>query len=132
MPGEIRCSGKPQIPGNYPSLVDECGQAIEAAKAASRAGTRVYAIGYGATSSGCRTDISGLSKGYTSCQTMQAIASSPAFFFSAPMDSFPFDREGPQSTICASAAHPETNLDDIFANIAASIRTAKADSQKRR
>jgi len=117
--------------GNYPSFINECGQAIAAAKDASKAGTTIYAIGYGATSSGCPTDVSGFSKGYSSCQTMQAIATAPAFFFSISMDSLPTGRNGPQPTSCTSAAHPETNLDDIFAKIAASIRAAKA-SQKRR
>ena len=93
--------------GTYPSWVNECGQAITAAKAIAAAGTRIYSVAYGASSSGCTTDTSGTYKGYTPCQTMQAIASSPAYFFS---DSIASQNSGQ----CVSASQPTTTLTSIF------------------
>jgi len=40
----------------YPSTVNQCHQAITAAQAAASAGTLVYSVAYGSTSSGCSTD----------------------------------------------------------------------------
>ncbi|MGH9642891.1 MAG: TadG family pilus assembly protein, partial [Terriglobales bacterium] len=40
----------------YPSALGECGQAVQAAQAATGAGTIVYTIGFGSETSGCATD----------------------------------------------------------------------------
>ncbi|HTV05594.1 MAG TPA: vWA domain-containing protein [Acidobacteriaceae bacterium] len=104
--------------GIYPSSVDECGQAIIAARAAARAGTRVYAVAYGALPDGCVTDVSGPYKGYTPCQTMKAIASSPKYFFSDYAIGFPDSR-------CVSASHRTTKMNQIFKMIAKSIESDK-------
>lgn len=73
--------------GNYPSWVGQCGQGVEAAKAASNYkngtvadGTVVFTIAYGSsTSSGsgnCSSDTSGgTHKNITPCQTMQQMSS---------------------------------------------------------
>ena len=117
--------------GMYPSWIDECGQAIMAAKAAATAGTRVYAVAYGGDSSRiCPTDTSGPYQGYSSCQTMKAIASSPAYFFSTPMVFF--GTQGSYPTTCDSATHPITDMNWIFAKIAKSIKAARSTQKKRR
>jgi len=65
--------------GSYPSYKNECQQAVTAAQYATNHGTTVYAVAYGAQSSGCTTD----SGSYASpCYTMSKIASSPATFYS--------------------------------------------------
>lgn len=40
----------------YPSALGECGQAVQAAQAATAAGTLVYTVGFGSETSGCTTD----------------------------------------------------------------------------
>jgi hypothetical protein len=110
--------------GNYPSWVNECGQAITAARDAAIAGTRVYSVANWAPSTGCRTDVSGAYKGYSPCQTMQAIASSPGYFFS----NYP---SGSDAT-CLSAAHPDADPNQIFTQIAKSIESSRSVTKQRR
>ncbi len=55
--------------------MNECRQAISAAKNVTLMGTKVYTIAYGATASGCTTDKSGTQGGIAPCQTMQQMAS---------------------------------------------------------
>jgi len=104
--------------GTYPSWVNECGQAITAAKAIALTGTRIYTVAYGASSSGCATDTSGTYKGYSPCQAMQAIASNPGYFFS---DSVASQNSGQ----CISSSQPTTNLTQIFTQIAGSLTVAR-------
>jgi len=81
----------------YPSAVGECGQGVLAAQAATKAGTYVYTIGYGAeTSGGCSTDQTYTASGNTSygggawpnsgskqpCDELAAMASNAANFYS--------------------------------------------------
>jgi hypothetical protein len=40
----------------YPSALGECGQAVQAAQQATKAGTMVYTIGFGSETSGCASD----------------------------------------------------------------------------
>jgi len=110
--------------GNYPSWVNECGQAITAARDATRAGTRVYSVANWAQSAGCETDVSGGYKGYSPCQTMKEIASSPEYFFS----NYPPDSDTP----CTSAAHPDLDLTQIFTQIAKSITPYRSVTKQRR
>jgi hypothetical protein len=100
--------------GSYPSTVDQCAQAVSAAQAAAGAGTAVYSVAYGSTSSGCSTDTSGI----TPCQTMEQIASSPANFFSD------YTASGGSSS-CVSAANPVSGLSGIFTRIGRSISLAR-------
>jgi Flp pilus assembly protein TadG len=91
--------------GLYMSYNQECHQAITAAALAAAAGTRVYTVAYGATAaaSACSTDGNTISP----CQTMQQMASSPAYFFS--------DYTATQSSgACISASQPVTGLTGIF------------------
>jgi Flp pilus assembly protein TadG len=81
----------------YPSAVGECGQGVVAAQTATKAGTYVYTIGYGAvTSGGCSTDQSNTATGNTSygggawpngtskqpCDELAAMASNSVNFYS--------------------------------------------------
>jgi hypothetical protein len=98
----------------YPSTNNQCRQAITAGQSATAAGTLVYTVAYGATSSGCSTD----SPSITPCQTMQQIASSSATFFSD------YTATGGSST-CISGARPSTSLNQIFTNIAGDFGGAR-------
>ena len=55
----------------------QCGQAVTAAQTATTAGTTVYAVAYGAPSSGCSTGDT-----YNPCSAMKAIASDSTKFYS--------------------------------------------------
>jgi Flp pilus assembly protein TadG len=102
--------------GVYPSTVNQCHQAITAAQAAATAGTKVYAVAYGAESSGCSSD----SPAITPCQTMQDIASTPQYFFSD------YGQSGSGvDTTCISAAQPTSNLNQIFTDIAGDLTVAR-------
>ena len=109
MPGASTTSGV------YMSTRQQCHQAITAADAAAAAGTRVYAVAYGAEASGCATDTS---PAITPCQTMQQIASSPEYFFSD------YTATGGSSS-CISASQPVTGLNQIFQAIATDLTNAK-------
>lgn len=99
----------------YPSTLQQCHQAIAAAQAATTAGTRVYAVAYGAAASGCSTDTSPT---ITPCQTMEGIASSASNFFSD------YTATGGSSS-CISASQPITGLNSIFKTIALDLTTVK-------
>ena len=92
-------------------LANQCAQAITAAKAATTAGTWVYSIAYGASTSAtgsCSTD----SPKISACSTLQQIASDSTKFFS--------DTVGGSST-CTSAANSITNLSSIFSAIVTDV-----------
>lgn len=72
--------GDPNI-FDYGSTVNECQQAIAAAKNVTAMGTTVYTIAYGSEATGCTTDTSGPLKNIAPCQTMQDMASTPADFY---------------------------------------------------
>jgi hypothetical protein len=99
--------------GTYPSLTDQCQQAITAAQAATTAGTRVYTVAYGAEASGCTTD-----SGLTPCTTMQQMASNASTFFSD------YTATG-SSGSCISGARPTSNLNQIFTEIAGDLTDAR-------
>jgi hypothetical protein len=113
--------------GLYPSMKDECQQAIMAASAAAAAGTRVYAVAYGSESSGCVTgssftDTSLVATGtynvpvalgtLTPCVTMEDIASSLSYFYADSTSA---------GNACTDNAHSTASLQDIFLSIASSI-----------
>jgi Flp pilus assembly protein TadG len=94
---------------------NQCQQAISAAKDAAAAKTWVYAIAYGATTSGgCSTDKTsypGVSMAYLSpCDTMSNIASSASKFYS----------DGANSC-SAGAGHTDANLSNLFGDIVMSL-----------
>jgi Flp pilus assembly protein TadG len=88
---------------NY--YTNDCQQAVNAAQAATKAGTLVYSIAYGTSTSStgsCSTDNPRIS----ACTTMSEIASDPTMFYSD-------DANG-----CQSADNPNlTSLNQIFAAI---------------
>jgi len=101
--------------GTYPSYNHECQQAVTAAQAATAAGTTVYAVAYGATSSGCSSDVSPYN---SPCYTMQHIASSSTTFFSD------YTATGGSST-CVASSRPTTQLNQIFSYIAGDFSHAR-------
>jgi Flp pilus assembly protein TadG len=106
-----------QHSGNvYGSLDDQCQQAISAAQYATRQGTTVYTIAYGASSSGCSTDKSGPLAGISPCTAMQDMASAQGDFYS---DATASQNKGQ----CASAN--SYSLDSIFTSIAAKFTNAR-------
>jgi hypothetical protein len=107
--------GASLISGVYPSTLQQCHQAITAAHAAATAGTRVYSVAYGSGATGCASDILPT---ITPCQTMQAIASAPGYFFSD------YTATG-GSSACISDSQPVTNLSQIFQVVAADLTVAK-------
>lgn len=109
MPGASTTSG------TYMSTVQQCHQAVTAAQAATAAGTRVYSVAYGATSSGCSTDTKPT---ITPCQTMKQMASSASNFFSD------YTATG-GSNSCTSAAQPVTGLATIFSTILMDLTEVK-------
>jgi len=92
--------------GTYPSYKSECGQAVTAAQAATTAGTKVFTVAYGASTSGCATD-TGTYK--NPCKTMQDMASNGGDFY---------------SDTCAGAM-PATTIKQIFSDIGASLTVSR-------
>jgi Flp pilus assembly protein TadG len=100
--------------GTYASTKNQCHQAITAAAAATAAGPNVYAVAYGATSSGCSTD----SPAITPCATMQQIASATQYFYSD------YTATGGSSS-CISSAQSTTGLNQIFTRIAGDLTVGR-------
>ncbi len=120
-------SGKIQNPpgtnvgnsGNtYPSLQDQCHQAITAAQYAATNGTTVYTIAYGASSSGCSTDTGALS--ISPCNAMMQMSSGYVSASDAPH--FYSDATATQNQgQCTSPNNPNLTLSGIFGNISAQL-----------
>jgi hypothetical protein len=100
--------------GVYASWINQCHQAVTAAKAATAAGTRVYTVAYGAEASGCPFD----SPAITPCVTMEDMASTTATFFSD------YTATGGTGN-CISSSRPTTSLDEIFTEIAGDFTTSR-------
>jgi hypothetical protein len=88
------------------STSKQCDQAIAAAQAATAAGTTVYAVAYGAPTSGCSSQ----GDTHNPCTTMQAIASDSTKFYST-------------DSSCKITGSPNTigSLPSQFQGIAASL-----------
>jgi len=104
MPGASTTSG------TYVSTLNECQQAIAEAQAATAAGTRVYTVAYGASNSGCSTDVS---PPISPCATLQQMASNASTFFKD------------NSSSCSSGARPTTDLNTIFTEIAGDLTVSR-------
>jgi hypothetical protein len=111
--------------GTYPSWVNQCGQAITASHDVADAGTMVYAVAYDATAPTCPTESSGPYQHATTCQVMQAIATTPDYFFSNLYLLSP-------GVPCVSNAHPITGLNQMFEEIAKFIRDLKPAPEEHR
>ncbi len=107
---------------SYPAS-NECRQAVNAAQAAANAGTWVYAVAYGAESSGCTTD----STPYNSpCFTMENIASSPGHIPDTSKFYSDYTQSGTGTNqTCIGTAQPTTNLKQIFTYIAGDLTVAR-------
>ena len=112
-----KISGTLTKTGAYPSLIDQCQQAITAAQSAP-AGTTVYTIAYGAASSGCFTDTSGAHAGLSPCAAMADMASSPGDFYS---DATASQNAGQ----CISPLNPDLDLTGIFKQVASKPTAAR-------
>jgi hypothetical protein len=119
----------------YPSIFNECQQAVNAANAATTAGTTVYTIAYGTQSSGCNTDQSGYSvkigsttykisnaSNLTPCQAMQNMASNSSTFFS---DFVAGGNGSSNDPNCTGASQTDTSINDIFSFIASNLSEAR-------
>lgn len=94
---------------------NQCHLAITAAHTAATAGTWVYSIAYGAStssSSSCGSD----SPRISACDTMRQIASDASKFFS--------DQVGGTNS-CTAAANPVSDLINIFQNIGTDLTSAR-------
>lgn len=74
--GDFNASSS-QLSNQTTKTTKQCDQAITAAQAATNAGTTVYAVAYGAPTSGCSSGDT-----HNPCTTMQAIASNSTKFYS--------------------------------------------------
>jgi Flp pilus assembly protein TadG len=74
--GDFNASSS-QLSNQTTKTTKQCDQAIAAAQAATNAGTTVYAVAYGAPTSGCSSGDT-----HNPCTTMQAIASDSTKFYS--------------------------------------------------
>ena len=89
----------------------QCDAGVNAAKAATNAGTRVYAVAYSAPTSACQTPGT-----YTPCTAMQNIASDPTRFFTT--DSSCVLSGGAQT-------NPASQLPNLLLSIAYSLNKAR-------
>ena len=119
--------------GTYPSWVNECHQAITAAQNIAAGGfdssgnwnsapsstysksIRIYAVAYGAQSTGCSTDTG--TKAITPCTTMGDIASSPAYFYSDYKQGGSGQSNDTSCTGTGGSGQSLTNISDIFSAI---------------
>ncbi len=94
--------------GTYPSYNQQCNQAVTAAQAANTAGTKVFTVAYGSTTStsDCPTDNN---PAISSCTAMQNMASNLGDFY---------------SDTCTTA-QPAKTIKQIFANIGSSFTVAR-------
>jgi hypothetical protein len=97
--------------GVYFSPQNECQQAVTAAKAATAAGTTVFSIAYGSSTSGCSTDTSGI----TPCSTMSNMASTAQQFYT----------DATSGKGGCTSGQSVTKLSDIFTSITNQLNTAK-------
>jgi len=102
----------------YPSLDDQCQQAITAAQYATTNGTTVYTIAYGASSSGCSTDTGAYA--ISPCSPMMQMSSGYVSSTDAP--DFYSDATASQNKgQCTSSSNPNLTLTGIFGNITAQL-----------
>ncbi len=100
--------------GTYPSLNDQCQQAITAAQSASST-TTVYTIAYGSSTTGyksnggCDSDTTGALAGLSPCTAIQDMATSTQDFYS--------DATTANKGACTSSSNPNLTLTQIFTSI---------------
>jgi Flp pilus assembly protein TadG len=114
---------------NYPSVYNQCQQAVAAANYAKGQNTLVYTIAYGSESSGCTTDKSGPQANISPCMVMSEMASPNTF---DPITGLPdkvyfysdYTQSGSSSS-CVSPGSPLTGISSIFGAIAGDLLTVR-------
>jgi Flp pilus assembly protein TadG len=98
-----------QLNNQSSKVSKQCGQYVTAAQTATTAGTTVYAVAYGAPTSGCSSGDT-----YTPCTAMKAVASDSTKFYST-------------NNTCAATltSNNASNLPTIFTQIATSLTLTK-------
>jgi hypothetical protein len=94
-----------QLSNQTSKVSKQCGQYVTAAQAATTAGTTVYAVAYGAATSGCSSGDT-----YNPCTALKAVASDTAKFFSTDTACVP-----------SVSGNTLTNLPSIFTQIAVNL-----------
>lgn len=126
----IVCEGASSTSSTYPSLVDECQQAVDGAQAAIGAGTTVFTIAYGSptthvsstgNSGNCGSDTTSI----TPCQTMQDMASSPANFYSDGNDQASGNNQGSGCVPSVAANSSVTDLQTIAQKIVVQLEEVR-------
>jgi Putative Flp pilus-assembly TadE/G-like len=119
-------SGKPATNNGatYPSLQDQCAQAVAAAQYATGQGTTVYTIAYGSPGSGCSTDAynkktNTAGTNITPCQAMQQMSSG----WPTDITHFYSDSTAAGGGSCVSVNGG--SLDTIFGDLAAAFSRAR-------
>jgi len=109
------------VGGLYPSLTDQCQQAITAAQYAASNGTAVYVVAYQASTSGCAYDAAAYQDPCTNLQKMALQAGSttpyPANFYS--------DATTANRGACTSTANPNLTLNQAFTAVSTSFGVAR-------
>ncbi|MGA8530338.1 MAG: pilus assembly protein TadG-related protein [Acidobacteriaceae bacterium] len=115
--------------GSYASWKGQCGQAVDAAQAASSAGTIVYTIAYGSPTSSnsqdCYSDVgAGSHPGITPCQTLQDMSTNyttgdTSHFFSD------YNFGGGSPCTASGSNSGTTAIADIYSKIAAQLTGAR-------
>jgi hypothetical protein len=119
----LNSSGQPATNNGatYPSLQDQCAQAVAAANYASSQGTAVYTVAYGSPGSGCASDAKSKTNptgtNITPCQTMQEMASQPSYFYS--------DSTATGGGACPTPPGTPDALDAIFGSLASQFSAAR-------
>lgn len=116
--------------GNYPSWNGECGQGVDAAQAATTAGTTVFTIAYGSSthsdSSNCASDRSaGTHRGITPCQAMQQMSTGWGSGDTTHFYSDYYAPGGDASCQASGAAQQTTSLNNIFQSILVNLTGAR-------
>jgi hypothetical protein len=109
------------LPSPVYSATAQCQQAVTAARNAASAGTTVYAVAYGAESSGCTAGDT-----LTPICTMQQIANSPGSTggYSQNNQNFFTDATSTRSG-CAASARSTGTLDEIFKAISGDLTVSR-------
>jgi hypothetical protein len=109
----------------YPSLQDQCAQAVAAANYATSQGTAVYTVAYGSPSSGCSTDVKSRTNpsgtNITPCQAMQEMASQSSYFYSDSTAA----GGGEVAGACPTPPGAPGALGAIFSDLASSFSSAR-------
>jgi Flp pilus assembly protein TadG len=114
---------------NYPSVYNQCQQAVAAANYAKAQNTLVYAIAYGAESSGCTTDQSGPQAHITPCMVMSQMASPNTYdpTTGSPDKVYFYSdyKQSGSSSSCVSPGFPLADISTIFGAIAGDLLTVR-------